>query len=81
MSHLSLMFKFSSSILGKVHFATNLCLRVVLKAHCREADRINKTIKKKRIRQDSVISLYIEIHEDDNDLIPFVLKTKYDSRS
>ena len=34
----------------------------------------------KRIRQGSVISLYSEIHEDDNDLIPFILETKYDSR-
>ena len=52
-----------------------------LKAHCRGADLINKTIKKKRIRQGPVISLYSEIHEDDNDLIPFILKTKYDPRA
>ena len=51
-----------------------------LKSHCRDADWTNKTIKKKRIRQGSVISLYSEIHEDD-DLIPFVLETKYDTRS
>ena len=43
---------------------------------CRGADWVNKTIKKKRIRQGSVISLYSEIHEDDNDLIPFILETK-----
>ena len=42
--------------------------------HCRCADWINKTIKKKRIRQGAVISLYSEIHENDNDLIPFILK-------
>ena len=42
---------------------------------------INKTIKKERIRQGSLISLYNEIHEDDNDLIPFILKTKYDPRA
>ena len=52
-----------------------------LKAHCRCADWINKTIKKKRIRQGSVISLHSEIHEDDNDLIPFILETKYDPRA
>ena len=52
-----------------------------LKAHCRGADWINKTIKKKRIRQGSVISLYREIHEDDNDLIPFILETNYDPRA
>ena len=49
-----------------------------LKAHCRGADLINKTNKKKRMRQGPVISLYNEIHEDDNDLIPFILKTRYD---
>ena len=37
----------------------------LLKARCRDADWINKTIKKKRIRQGPVISLYSEIHEDD----------------
>ena len=52
-----------------------------LKAHRRGADWINKTIKKKRIKQGSVISLYSEIHEDDNDLIPFILETKYDPRA
>ena len=46
----------------------------VLKAHCHGADWINKTIKKKRISQGSIISLYSEIHEDDNDLIPFILE-------
>ena len=45
------------------------------------ADWINKTIKKKRIRQGSAISLYSEIHEDDNDLIPFILETKYYPRA
>ena len=54
---------------------------VPLKAHCRGADWINKTIKKKRIRQGRVISLYSEIHEYDNDLIPFILETKYDPRT
>ena len=52
-----------------------------LKAHCRGADWINKTIKKKRIRQGSIISLYSEIHEDDNDPIPFILETKHDPRT
>ena len=52
-----------------------------LKAHRRGTDWINKTIKKKRIRQGSVISLYSEIHEDDNDLIPFILETKNDPRA
>ena len=52
-----------------------------LKAHCRGADWIRKIIKKKRIRQGSVISLYSEIHEDDNDLIAFILETKYDPRA
>ena len=42
---------------------------------------MNKTIKKKRVRQRSVISLYSEIHEDDNDLIPFILETKHDPRT
>ena len=53
----------------------------MFKAHCRGADWINKTIKKRRIRQGSVISLYSDIHEDDNDLIPFILETKYDPRA
>ena len=48
--------------------------RLPLKAHCR-GGWINKTIKKKRIRQGSAILLYSEIHEDDNDLIPFILET------
>ena len=49
----------------------------LLKAHYRGADWVNKTTKKKRIRQGSVISLYNEIHEDDDDLIPCILETKY----
>ena len=53
-----------------------LCL-FRLKAHCRGTDWVNKTTKKKRIRQGSVISMYSEIHEDDNYLIPFILETKY----
>ena len=53
----------------------------MLKVHCRGADWINKTITKKRIRQGSVISLYSEIHEDDNDLIPFILETKDEPRA
>ena len=61
--------------------ALNTAQHFLLKAHCRGADWINKTIKKKRIRQGSVISLYSEIHEDDNDLIPFILETKHDPRS
>ena len=52
-----------------------------LKAHCHGSDWINKTIKQKIIRQDSVISLYSEIHENDNDLIPFILETKDDLRT
>ena len=58
-----------------------LAVKAPLKAHCRGADWINKTIKKKRIRQGSVISLYSEIHEDDEDLIPYILETKYDPRA
>ena len=42
---------------------------------------ITKTIKKKGTGQGSVISLYSEIHEDNNDLIPFILETKYDPRA
>ena len=53
----------------------------ILKAHCRGADWVNKTIKKNRIWQASVISLYAEIHEDDNDLTAFILNTKYDPRA
>ena len=52
-----------------------------LKAHCRAADWINKTIKKKRIRRGSIMSLYNEIHENDNDLILFLLETKDDPRT
>ena len=55
--------------------------KTCLKALCRGADWINKTIKKKRTRQGSVISLYSEIHEDDNDLIPFIFETKNDPRA
>ena len=51
-----------------------------LKADCRGADWINKTIKKKRIRHGSLISLYSEIHEDGSDLVPFILETKNDPR-
>ena len=54
---------------------------VILKAHCRGADWVNKTIKKNEIWQPSVISLYTEIHEDDNDLKAFILETKYDPRA
>ena len=54
---------------------------ILLKAHCHGADWINKTIKKKRIRQGSVISMYSEIHGDDNDLISFILETKYNPRT
>ena len=52
----------------------------LLKAHCRGADWVNKTIKKNRSWQPSVISLYTEIHENDNDLTAFILETKYDPR-
>ena len=52
-----------------------------LKAHCRDADWIIKTIKKNRIRPDSVISLCSEIHEDANDLISSILETKDDPRA
>ena len=31
--------------------------------------------------QGSVISLYSDIHEDDSDLIPFILETKCDPRA
>ena len=55
--------------------------KAILKAHGRGADWVNKTIKKNRIWQPSVISLYTEIHEDDNDLTAFILKTKYDPRA
>ena len=55
--------------------------KAIFKAHCRGDDWIKKTIKKKTIRQVSVISLCGEIHEDDNDLIPFILETKYDPRA
>ena len=65
----------------KVPIPTNELSIFILKTHCRGADWISNTIKKKRIRYDSVISLYSEIHEDDNDLIPFILETKYDPRA
>ena len=54
-----------------------------LKAHYRDADWISNTMKKKGIRHDSVISLYSEIHEDGNDLIPLIpeTETKYDPRT
>ena len=52
-----------------------------LKAHCCGADWVNKTIKKKRIWQPIAISLYREIHEDDNYLTAFTLETKYDPRA
>ena len=55
--------------------------KTTLKAHYCGADCINKTIKKNRIRQGSVISLYSEIHKGDNDLIPCILETKYDPRA
>ena len=42
---------------------------------------MNKTIKKNRIWQPSVISLYTEIHEDDNDLTAFILETKHDPKA
>ena len=53
----------------------------VLKAHCRGAEWVNNTTKKKRIRQGPVILLYSEIHEDDNELIPFILEANYDPRA
>ena len=53
----------------------------ISKAHCCATDWVNKTINKKRIRQGSVILLYSEIHEDANDLIPFILKTKNDPKT
>ena len=43
-----------------------LCLNsanFALKAHCHSTGWINKTMKKKRIRQGSIILLYSEIHE------------------
>ena len=52
-----------------------------LKAHCRGDDWVNKTMKKNRNWQPSVISLHREIHEDDNDLTAFILETKYDQRA
>ena len=38
-------------------------------------------MRKKRIRPNSVISLFSEIHKDDDDLIPFILETKDDPRA
>ena len=55
--------------------------RKCLKIHCRGADWVNKTIKKNRNWQPSVISLYTEIHEDDNELTAIILETKYDPRA
>ena len=52
-----------------------------LKAHFCGADWVNKTIKKNRIWQTSVISLYTEIHEDANDQTAFILEAKYDPRA
>ena len=43
-----------------------------LKAHCSGADWRNKTIKEKRFRKGSVISMYSEIHKDDHDLISII---------
>ena len=40
-----------------------------------------KILTEKIIRQGSVILLYSEIHENDNDLIPFILETKDDPRT
>ena len=54
---------------------------ICLKAHCRGADWVNKTIKKNIIWQSSVISLHREIHKDNNDLTAFILETKYDPRA
>ena len=72
-----------NSGMGKIwrfcYFQKYKTFRQTLEAHCCGADWINKTIKKKRIRQGSVILLYSEIREDDNDLIrPFILETKDD---
>ena len=48
---------------SRIPYASNCSSKITwLKAHCRDADWINKTIKKKRIKQASVISLYSEIH-------------------
>ena len=65
----------------KNHDTSNASLPTDLKAHCHGADWINKAIKKKRIRQGSIISTHSEIHEDDNHLIRFILETKYDPRA
>ena len=53
----------------------------ISKAHCCATDWVNKTINKKRIGRGSVILLYSEIHEEANDLIPFILKTKNDPKT
>ena len=46
-----------------------------LKAHCRGTDWVNRLItNKSTIRQASVISLYIEINEDNNNLTPLFSK-------
>ena len=65
----------------KPRFKLTTSKLLYLKAHCRGADWVNNTTEKKRIRQGPVISLYGEIHEDDNDLIPFILETKSDPRA
>ena len=51
-----------------------------LKALCHGADFVNRAIKKRRIRQGSVILLCSEIGEGANDLIPSILKRDYDPR-
>ena len=64
--------------LSQIYFISSSQSEKESKAHCRCVDWINNTIKKKRIRQTS---LYSGIHADDNDLIPFILETKYDLRA
>ena len=65
---------------GSRYNQSALIFSLLLK-HCRGADWLNKTIKKERIKQGSVILLCSEFQEDDNDLTPFILKTKYDPRA
>ena len=78
-NHVPIVVKYPTE---KVLLYYNGCIQELqLKAHCRGADWVSKTIKKKRFRQGSVISLYSEIHEDDNDLIPFILERKDDPRT
>ena len=58
-----------------------LCeVNALLKGHCRGADLVNKTPEKNRIGQASVNSLHTEIHENDSDLTPIFLETRYDPR-